>query len=276
MKKRFNLEDSINDILKLAIRAGEETLKFYHKPKTLNFKKDKSPLTQADLNSNDIIMSGLKKINKNFKIISEENNLIPYTVRKKWNSFWMLDPLDGTKEFLNKNGQFTINIAYLKYQKPIFGVIYAPYKKLLYYALKNKGSYKHRIKSRKEKIKLFNNRNKIECRDSFKRIKVIASRSHSSEYDKKWLSKLNNYNLVNIGSSLKLCFLADGQADVYPRFAGSSEWDIAAGNIILEEANGQILNLNNCKIKYNKKLLRNKFFIASSRTFLNYKKNNIY
>ena len=119
-------------------------------------------------------MKGLKRINGNFKIISEENKSIPYKVRRNWSSFWMIDPLDGTKEFLNKNGQYTVNIAYLKNNKPIFGVIYAPYKKLLYYALKNKGSFKHKIITRK--FKLFNYKNNIKCRNYFKKINVVASR----------------------------------------------------------------------------------------------------
>ena len=219
------------EILNIAIDAGKEILKIYNDDIIVKSKEDNSPLTKADINSNKI-------------------------------KYWLIDLLDGTKEFINKNGEFTVNISLIEKNYPIFGVIYAPAKSLLYYAIKNCGAFK-----------MITNSN-IETVDEFKIIKtykksndvvrVIGSRSHSNKEFEKWLSdNLNSYELVKIGSSLKFCLLAEGGADIYPRLGPTSEWDIAAGHIILEEAGGSINNIDNNKILYNtKENVINPYFIA--------------
>ena len=255
--------NTILEILNIAIDAGKEIIKVYDKNIIVKSKEDKSPLTIADINSNNIIINKLKNVDSTTPILSEEK-LVDWSIRKKWNKYWLIDPLDGTKEFINRNGEFTVNIALIEKNYPIFGVIYAPAKSLLYYAIKNHGAFKTKTSS------------KIKNLDQFKIIKinekkndpirVIGSRSHSNIKFTNWLeNNLDNYELVKAGSSLKFCFLAEGDADIYPRLGPTSEWDIAAGHIILEEAGGTIKNVNNNKILYNtKENVINPFFIAKN------------
>ena len=251
------------EILNIAIDAGKEILKIYNDDIIVKSKEDNSPLTKADINSNKIIINRLQNLEPNFPILSEES-LIDWNERKEWQKYWLIDPLDGTKEFINKNGEYTVNISLIEKNYPIFGVIYAPAKSLLYYAIENRGAFK-----------VITNSN-IETVDEFKIIKtykksndvvrVIGSRSHSNKEFEKWLSdNLNSYELVKIGSSLKFCLLAEGGADIYPRLGPTSEWDIAAGHIILEEAGGSINDIDNNKILYNtKENVINPFFIAKN------------
>lgn len=249
------------EILNIAIDAGKEILKIYNDDITVKSKEDSSPLTKADINSNKIIINRLQNLEPNFPILSEES-LIDWNERKEWQKYWLIDPLDGTKEFINRNGEFTVNICLIEKNNPIFGVIYAPAKSLLYYAIKNNGAFKINTHSNIETI------NKFISIKTYKKInntiKVIGSRSHSNNEFEKWLkTNLNTYELVKIGSSLKFCLLAEGGADIYPRLGPTSEWDIAAGHIILEEAGGSICNIDNNKILYNtKENVINPFFIA--------------
>ena len=253
----------ILEILNIAIDAGKEILKVYDKNIIVKSKEDNSPLTIADINSNNIIINKLKNVDSTTPILSEES-LVEWNIRKKWDKYWLIDPLDGTKEFINRNGEFTVNIALIEKNHPIFGVIYAPAKSLLYYAIKNQGAFKTNTSS------------KIENLDQFKIIKinekkndtirVIGSRSHSNIEFTNWLeNNLENYELVKAGSSLKFCLIAQGDADIYPRLGPTSEWDIAAGHIILEEAGGTIKSIYNNKILYNtKENVINPFFIAKN------------
>ena len=257
----FNHEKNILELLNIAIDAGKEILNIYNDEIIVNSKEDKSPITQADINSNDLIVNRLKKLESNIPILTEES-VVEWKNRKDWIKYWLIDPLDGTKEFINRNGEFTVNISLIENNYPIFGIIYSPVKSLLYYALKNNGCYKLKTNSNLTTLKNFNKINIHKEKNIT--TKVIGSRSHSSKEFLNWVEKkFTNFELITIGSSLKFCILAEGKADIYPRFGPTSEWDIAAGHIILEEAGGKLKTIDNKDILYNTKDdILNPHFIA--------------
>ena len=238
------------DVCNVSIEAGKEILNFYNNDIEVTHKEDLSPLTKADLASNKIILEALKKLNSNIPILSEES-LVDWSIRKDWKKYWLVDPLDGTKEFIKKNGEFTVNIALIEDNNPILGVVYVPAKSLLYLAEKNKGSFKTNTKN---KLENFEGIQKIIVSSQTTRARVIGSRSHSNATFDNWVKeKFPNADIVQAGSSLKFCLIAEGEADIYPRFSPTSEWDIAAGHIIVNEAGGKIRTFQNDSIKYNTK-----------------------
>ena len=238
------------DICNVAIQAGNEILNFYNNDIEVTHKEDLSPLTKADLASNKIILESLNKLNSNIPILSEES-LVEWSIRKNWKKYWLVDPLDGTKEFIKKNGEFTVNIALIEDNNPILGVVYVPAKSLLYLAEKNKGSFKTNTKN---KLENFEGIQKIIVSSQTNRPRVIGSRSHSNATFDNWVKeKFPNADIVQAGSSLKFCLIAEGEADIYPRFGPTSEWDIAAGHMIVNEAGGKIRTFQNDSIKYNTK-----------------------
>ena len=258
---KFNDEKIILELLNIAIDSGTEILKIYENEIIVNSKEDKSPITQADIKSNNLIVNRLKKFDPNIPILSEES-LVEWENRKNWDKYWLIDPLDGTKEFINKNGEFTVNISLIKNNYPMFGIIYAPVKSLLYYGLKNYGSYKLKTNSNLISLSDFNKLNINNEKKS--KIRIIGSRSHSNKAFQIWIeNKFTSFELITIGSSLKFCILAEGKADIYPRLGPTSEWDIAAGHIILEEAGGKLKTIDNKDILYNtKEDILNPDFIA--------------
>ena len=238
------------DVCNVSIEAGKEILNFYNNDIEVTHKEDLSPLTKADLASNKIILEALTKLNSNIPILSEES-LVDWSIRKNWKKYWLVDPLDGTKEFIKKNGEFTVNIALIEDNNPILGVVYVPAKSLLYLAEKNKGSFKTNTK---DKLENFEGIQKILVSNQTNRARVIGSRSHSNATFDNWVKeKFPNADIVQAGSSLKFCLIAEGEADIYPRFGPTSEWDIAAGHMIVNEAGGKIRTFQNDSIKYNTK-----------------------
>ena len=238
------------DVCNVSIEAGKEILNFYNNDIEVTHKEDLSPLTKADLASNKIILESLTKLNNNIPILSEES-LVDWSIRKNWKKYWLVDPLDGTKEFIKKNGEFTVNIALIEDNNPILGVVYVPAKSLLYLAEKNKGSFKTNTK---DKLENFEGIQKILVSSQTNRARVIGSRSHSNATFDNWVKeKFPNADIVQAGSSLKFCLIAEGEADIYPRFGPTSEWDIAAGHMIVNEAGGKIRTFQNDSIKYNTK-----------------------
>jgi 3'(2'), 5'-bisphosphate nucleotidase len=256
-------EEHLLKVSNLAISAGHKIMQHYNKDTKVMIKEDQSPLTNADLYSNNVICSGLSKIDSTIPIFSEEL-LIDWQIRKKWDKYWLIDPLDGTKEFINKNGEFTVNIALIENNKPVLGVIFAPVLSTLYFAFHNYGSYKLHCSSN---LVSLNKSNKITVSQKKRsdHLLILGSRSHSNENFNKWVhDNIPDYELIKTGSSLKFCEIADGNADLYPRFGPTSEWDIAAGHIILNEAGGRIYSIDNKEIVYNKKEnILNPYFIAS-------------
>jgi len=260
-----------------AKRAGEAILDVYDSDFAVEQKDDKSPLTLADKRSNEIIEKVLEQTvtvnNSTVPILSEEGKEISYEDRKKWEYFWLVDPLDGTKEFVKKNGEFTVNIALIHKHKPVLGIIYIPVKDVFYFAAVNFGTYKlenseiltddlsiEELLDKSQKLPLHNNN-----KTSFT---VIGSRSHTSEEFSEFMEQLNekyeNVEFISSGSSLKLCLVAEGKADVYPRFGPTMEWDTAAGQAIVEQTKGTVIDTQtNEPLSYNKSNLLNPFFIVS-------------
>ncbi len=264
----MNINEELLKISNISIEAGRIILDFYNKNLNITFKADESPLTQADLASHKLITDSIKKITPNIPILSEEE-FIEWDLRKKWKKYWLIDPLDGTKEFIKKNGEFTVNIALIENNRPILGVIYAPASNELYFAKKNFGSYK--ILTSKQ-LNTLDNAKKISIKiNKTNKVKIIGSRSHSNPILQKWVSKnFNDFQILQKGSSLKFCLIAEGFADIYPRFGPTSEWDIAAGHIILEEAGGKLKSIDNKEILYNEKedILNPNFFAYNNIDFI--------
>ena len=254
---------SLPQICNIAKKAGSIILEIYYGQKTIDYKEkyDKSPLTLADIKANDYIVNELSKYD--YPIISEESKVTSYNNRKDWEYFWLVDPLDGTKEFIHKRDEFTVNIALMYKARPILSVIYAPALGELYYALIDGGTYKSIDDDAPIRI--------YSCKEQRKDLKVVASRSHHSDSLYNYIDNIrNHYNsieCVSAGSSLKFCMVADGRADVYPRFGPTMEWDIAAGDLIVMEAGGIVSDLihNRQPMQYNKLSLLNPHFVAMAK-----------
>ena len=264
----MNINEELLKISNISVEAGRIILDYYNKNLNITFKADESPLTQADLASNKLITDTIKKITPNIPILSEEE-FIEWDVRKEWKKYWLIDPLDGTKEFIKKNGEFTVNIALIENNRPTLGVIYAPVSNELYFAKKNFGSFK--ILTSKQ-LNTLDNAKKISIKiNKTNKVNIIGSRSHSNPILNKRVSKnFNDFQILQKGSSLKFCLIAEGFADIYPRFGPTSEWDIAAGHIILEEAGGKLKSIDNKEILYNEKedILNPNFFAYNNIDFI--------
>ena len=253
--------DQINqkDIVHIAKEAGNAIMEIYKKDFTIEYKDDKSPLTAADLKSNEIICNALATLYPRIPILSEENKEVPYVDRKDWNYFWLIDPIDGTKEFIKKTGEFTVNIALIYKDKPVLGVVYAPVLEDMYYAKEDMGAYKNDARLPiKKNVK------------QDKELNVVASISHLSEETQTFIDQLasstEKLNLVSKGSSLKLCMVAEGTADIYPRLAPTMEWDTGAAHAIVLESGKQVVQYeNNNPLVYNKENLLNPWFVVKDR-----------
>ena len=253
-----------------SIDAGLEIMKVYNSDFNYELKDDASPLTIADKNANDVINEYL--IKTNIPIISEENAQIDYSIRKEWNTCWIVDPLDGTKEFIKKNGEFTVNIALIENGNPILGVIYVPVEKKLYYGdVLNQEAHLAVLDSHEnysiEKI-LGTAKRITSGRDKTNLVKVVGSRSHMNQETIDFVNSLKKddkqVEVVSKGSSLKFCLVAEGIADIYPRFAPTMEWDTAAAHAICK-ACGISVKSEETKneLRYNKENLLNPWFICS-------------
>lgn len=254
--------------IKASIKAGLEIIKIYNNDIVVNYKSDNSPLTLADKNANEIIQKHLEQTN--IPIISEENKQIEYKKRKNWEMCWIVDPLDGTKEFIKKNGEFTVNIALIKNNKPILGIIYVPVTKELFVGdVSQKKSYKIIVDTDFNITGCLIDENRIFPKKNKSVIRVVASRSHLNKETKYFIEKLQNSNknieIVSIGSSLKFCLIAQGKADVYPRFAPTMEWDTAAGHAICDAVNVKTISQQTkSTLLYNKQNLLNPWFITNN------------
>ena len=252
-----------------SVEAGEAIMKVYSNKIDVVYKEDESPLTLADKNANKIINKHLVK--SKIPIISEENKILTYEERKNWKQCWIVDPLDGTKEFIKRNGEFTVNIALIKNNKPIIGVIYVPVSKTLYFTSDDSSkSYKVLLKTNIIIIdEIFNNAVEIfpsEINNNI--LRIVGSRSHLNDTTKNYISKIKKKNktkIVSKGSSLKFCIVAEGGAEIYPRFAPTMEWDTAAGQAICEAVGVKVIDVTtNEPLKYNKQNLLNPHFLVSN------------
>ncbi|KOR33439.1 3'-5'-bisphosphate nucleotidase [Achromatium sp. WMS3] len=244
------------EIVKLAHCAGEAIMTIYSGDEIdTTYKADSSPLTLADLKSHQIIIASLQKLTPKIPILSEEAATIPYSTRRLWTYYWLIDPLDGTKEFIKRNGEFTVNIALIKDGIPIIGVVYAPAIKVCYYAAKEVGAFVQRNNDIAAPIEV-----KPHVID--KTIKVVTSRSHSDTRTTALLEKLGAYEAISMGSSLKFCLVAEGKAHLYIRLGPTMEWDTAAAHAIVNIAGGLICDFTGHELHYNKEDLHNpEFFV---------------
>ena len=249
----------IERLLSICRDAGSAIIEIYKSADLgIEHKADESPLTLADKAANAVICEGLENLKVVYPIISEENKSIPYEERRHYTYVWMVDPLDGTKEFIKRNGEFTVNIALIHEGRSIAGFVYAPDLDEMYYAIEGQGAYQV---VGNQRVRLATNR--ISLKDEG--LRVVGSRSHLNEATQAFVDKLDGAEIVPKGSSLKFLILAKGGADLYPRMAPTMEWDTAAADIILREAGGQVVQaLNHEPMRYNKEDLLNPHFIASA------------
>ncbi|CAN5531023.1 3'(2'),5'-bisphosphate nucleotidase CysQ [soil metagenome] len=271
------MENNLNLLslaIKAAVIAGKEILQVYSREITVELKEDKSPLTEADKRSHIKIMEMLES--SGLPVLSEEGRDIPFDERNSWKAFWLVDPLDGTKEFIRRNGEFTVNIALIKNGIPVMGVIYAPVMDALYFACDGIGSFKvqadpdhltHLIQSHHIADRLIQLGSKLPIQGEQRIYTVVASRSHMTDETAAFIEGLKQkhgeVNLVSKGSSLKLCLVAEGTADIYPRFAPTMEWDTAAGQAIAMYAGLEVINAHDqSPVQYNKSDLLNPWFIV--------------
>lgn len=242
---------------KISRDAGDAILEIYQKAIDVSYKSDHSPLTEADLKANHIIENALKKYYPSLPILSEEE-VIDFKEFQQGGFYWLVDPLDGTKEFIKRNGEFTVNIALIQKGEPILGVVFAPEKKILYRAAKNHGAYKREAGGNLKNIR-------VARHVLGSSLIVMGSRSHQDKASQKWFQNLGEHQFIPMGSSLKICHIAEGLAHIYPRFGPTSLWDTAAAHIILKEAGGDIKDLNGQTLNYDTPgQLLNPQFIASS------------
>jgi len=249
----------LNEVEKLAEEAGQAIMEIYESGNFgVEHKADDSPLTRADLAAHHCIVNGLQQLETRYPILSEESADIAFSERQQWQRYWLVDPLDGTKEFIKKNGEFTVNIALIDEGKPILSVVYVPAQKLAYTAAQGVGVFK-RVEGKKQSIKVMKN-------SRFKPT-IVGSRSHQTDELSAYLERLGQHELVSMGSSLKFCIVAEGKADLYPRLGPTSEWDTAAAQCIVEQAGGHVVTFDGQPLRYNQKeSLLNPHFIVYADT----------
>ncbi|WP_411893961.1 3'(2'),5'-bisphosphate nucleotidase CysQ [Winogradskyella sp. A2] len=261
-------KNNLHIAIEASLNAGKAIMDVYDSIIEVEYKDDKSPLTEADKRANDIIISFLKPTE--IPIISEENKQIEYAERKNWDKCWIVDPVDGTKEFIKRNGEFTVNIALVKDGVPELGVIYVPALRTIYFAdVKEKSAFKSSISTHDTSIKEVLKISKpIKPKKQSSSVEVVGSRSHMSQETLDFVEKIKStgkeVEIVSKGSSLKFCIVAEGKADIYPRFAPTMEWDTAAGQAICNAVGLDVISKKTDKpLMYNKENLLNPWFIVS-------------
>lgn len=260
----------IEEICQIANKAAASILEIYNTDFAVENKQDRSPLTAADMAAHNTICMALANLTPDIPVLSEESSELPYAERRQWSRYWLVDPLDGTREFIKRNGEFTVNIALIENHRAIMGVIAVPVTGVYYYAAKSLGAFKKNADGITESIKVKTS--------EINKITIAGSRSHGSEKQKAFINSLGGAEIIAIGSSLKFCLVAEGTVDIYARFGLTSEWDTAAAQCIVEEAGGCVVDMDFKPIRYNTKesLLNPEFLVIADQSF-NWKKyiNNI-
>ena len=252
----IRLKELVNPVCDIAKQAGAEIMNIYAKGFEIEEKQDHSPLTTADLASHTLIVNQLQALTPNIPVLSEESVSIPFEERSSWKNYWLIDPLDGTREFIKRNDEFTVNIALVTEHSSSLGVVYIPVQDVCYFASRNKGAYKQEQNQAATKI---------HSRASAPKNKptICGSRSHAGKSLQALQDKIGNFNLISMGSSIKMCLVAEGVADIYPRFGPTSEWDTAAAHCVVNEAGGVIVDTDLKTLQYNTKdSLLNPSFLA--------------
>ena len=251
-----DLKELLDPVIQIAYQAGKVIMEVYDAGFSVEHKSDHTPVTEADMAANKVIVSSLKELTPHLPILTEEAKPTPYSQRKKWERYWLIDPLDGTREFIKRNGEFTVNIALIDGDESVMGVVYAPVIGVLYYAAKGQGAFKQAS---------INEPKEIHVREKCSGKTVVAcGRSHPTDEIKAFLENLGEHEIIRVGSALKSCLVAEGKADLYARLGPTSEWDTAAAQCVVEEAGGAITNTAMQRLRYNSKddLLNPHFFVA--------------
>lgn len=252
---KFDDAHMLEPLLDIARAAGRRILEIYGTEFDVHQKADHSPVTAADMAAQAVIIDGLTRLTPDLPVLSEESSAIRYEERRRWDSYWLVDPLDGTKEFISRNGDFTVNIALVQNHAPVVGVVHIPVESLCYYGVVGVGACRRKANGKPEPIHV--------QPLGHGPVRVVASRSHRGELLDGYLAKLGAHEIVSRGSALKFCLLAEGAADVYPRLGPTSEWDTAAGHAVLLAAGGQVINVDGSALRYNaKESLLNPRFLA--------------
>lgn len=246
-------------VIDIAKRAGGNIMQVYNREFEITEKDDHTPLTEADMVAHNCIVAGLEALTPDIPVLSEESAKIPFAERQTWSRYWLVDPLDGTKEFIKRNGEFTVNIALIDNHDSVLGVIYVPVQKLSYYAVRGYGAYKQT--DGKEAVKISSKKWEGGA------LKVAGSRSHRGDSLDGMLEKIGDYEIISMGSSLKSCLVAEGVVHIYPRFGPTSEWDTGAAQCVVEEAGGRLTKMSFETLTYNTKdsLLNPWFFVAGDK-----------
>jgi len=265
----------LNTAINAALEAGKAILEIYHSGEfDIEMKEDNSPLTIADRASHNVIMSYL--LDTDIPVLSEEGRDVSYEERKNWKQLWIVDPIDGTKEFIKRNGEFTVNIALIERQRPLIGVVFVPVSGELYFSSSELGAYKVNIDLKHFDLEsLIENGKKLPFQREDPSFTIVASRSHVSVETEAYVQEMRDKHgavkLISKGSSLKICMVAEGTADCYPRFAPTMEWDTAAGQAICEHSGFQIIDWNTKKkMLYNRKKLLNNWFLVNKNSSSKY------
>lgn len=245
----------LNAVTEVALEAGRRILAIYETEFAVEHKDDRSPLTKADLAAHEAIVTGLEKLTPGIPMLSEESSQIPFEERAAWHQYWLIDPLDGTREFIKRNGEFTVNIALIEDHRPVLGVVHVPVSGVSYLACSGGGAYRQMPGTKPQRIHARHLPNGP--------VMVAGSRSHSGDSLATFLANLGEHELISMGSALKSCLVAEGRADVYPRLGPTSEWDTAAAQCVVEEAGGYVTDMAMQPLRYNTKpsLLNPHFFV---------------
>ncbi len=253
----MNLEKLQQPVLEIAVKAGDKILEIYQQPFDVHEKTDGSPVTTADQSAHELIAAELERLTPEIPVLSEESAHIPFEQRRHWNRFWLVDPLDGTKEFIHKNGEFTVNIALMESGIPVLGVVHTPARGFSHFAARNHGAFRNEGQ----------NTTAIHSKKlDPSSVTLVASRSHAgaavTRFKESLEREIGEVNTMSMGSALKICLVAEGNADIYPRLGLTSEWDTAASHCILTEAGGSLTDIYGVNLRYNKESLLNPWFLA--------------
>lgn len=250
-----DLKELLDPVIQIAYEAGKEIMEIYEAGFSVAEKSDHTPVTEADMAAHQVIVNRLNELTPHLPILTEESTAMAFKLRQSWPRYWLIDPLDGTREFIKRNGEFTVNIALIDGHQSVMGVVYAPVEGVIYYAAKSQGAFKQDSTERPVAIRV-----REKCRD---KVLIACGRSEPSTDFKNFVSKLEDYEVIYVGSALKSCLVAEGKADLYARLGPTSEWDTAAAQCVVEEAGGKITDTSMQSIQYNTKdnLLNPHFFV---------------
>jgi 3'(2'), 5'-bisphosphate nucleotidase len=250
----MNQQSLLDQVLEIADTASRKVMEIYQTDFQVQTKDDNSPITEADIASHHVIVDGLTALTPDIPILSEESANAPWEERKTWTRFWLVDPIDGTKDFTNRTGEFTVNIALIENGEPVMGVVTAPALGDAYWGIKGQGAWKREADGSTRRLAVEN---------PPQAIRAVASKNHMNEDTRHFIQQLGEHQLVQAGSSLKFCRIAEGQADIYPRLGPTCEWDTGAAHAVLVAAGGKVTQLDGTPLAYGKEEVLNPYFVAS-------------